>query len=162
MTTIRSAYNTCFLCLLQPPSLQYSWIVLRQHCIIWTRKDNRHNCANVYFQGTFSSAFSFFPRLHIVHSWCLDSPAAPELPLTGRFLLQVIGHRSQVIVLPIQKVSQIFGILSVLVKQWPVTCDLQKKPAGHALIVQAGSRYTRWLLRSTGNPSWRPRRRCSE
>ena len=33
-------------------------------------------------------------------------PIAPFLDFGGRFLLQVTGHRSQVIALPIQKVSQ--------------------------------------------------------
>ena len=52
-------------------------------------------------------------------------------------------HRSQVIVLPIQKVSQtllkanlrLFGILSVLVKQRPVTCDLCFVPAACGIII---------------------------
>ena len=35
------------------------------------------------------------------------------------------------------KVSLVFGILSVLVKQWPVTCDLQKKPAANGTLSNA-------------------------
>ena len=75
--------------------------------------------------------------------------------MNGRFLLQVTGHislfyqyrkypkhllkanlRPKNIFLGVirPKVSfwdtwQVFGILSVLVKQLPVTCDLPKKPA---------------------------------
>ena len=74
----------------------------------------------------------------------------------SRFLLQVTGHRSQVIVLPIQKVSQtlvkanlrltlglvrpkqtFLGLRLAFKSVWYIfcigktmTCDLQKKPAG--------------------------------